>query len=113
MFILDRKGDVIQQFPPTPPKEAVQLSPRLPNIITGGTHVIAFKPLRDNAPFLVAVQPIGNASDLMGYVLLMPKVDMLQDMFQFKFPTVFFIMFLLLSGWVIIYMMTRRLVKPI
>ncbi|TBL72657.1 HAMP domain-containing sensor histidine kinase [Paenibacillus thalictri] len=114
MFIMDKKGRIVQQFPEAPPHEAAQLRSRLADIQTGGAHIFALKSQEGHPPFLVAVHPVKISSSITGYVLyLMPKVNALQGLLHFRFITLIGLATCLFIGWGIVYLMTQRLVKPI
>lgn len=114
LFLLDRNGRTVQQHPPFPPHEAEQLASRLPDIMSGRAQTFELEPILDREPFIVAVHPIGTPPAIAGYVLyLSSKINMLRGIPEFMLPRLIVLFSLFLGGWAIIYMMTRRLVKPI
>ncbi|GIQ67331.1 sensor histidine kinase [Xylanibacillus composti] len=114
MFIVGRNGRPVQQFPSSPPKEAAQLAPRMHELLTAKTTIIRLEALQDRPSFLVASHPILVDGEEAGYALyMMPQVETVKGVLQFQLPRLTLLLTLALSGWGIIYMLTRRLVKPI
>ncbi|MBO9607938.1 MAG: HAMP domain-containing histidine kinase [Paenibacillaceae bacterium] len=110
-FLWDGNGAVRQQFPPNAPLEAGQLAARKREIMTAKPHIIQLEAYGSRPPFLAAVHPLKENG---GYVLLlMPKSNLLQGFIQFKIPRIILTLTVILTGWSVIYMLTRRLVKPI
>jgi signal transduction histidine kinase len=111
MYMLDGKGRIVKQFPPNSPYEARQLASRQQEIMTGEAHIITLEPHLNRPPYLVAVHPIG---DHLGYMLLlMPEASLLEGFNQLRIPRFILACTLILTGWGVIYMLTRRLIKPI
>lgn len=108
LFILDSSGSIRQQQPSDPPDGAIEFVARLPEIMTGSTHVLELKPTASDVSYMVAVHPIAD-----GYVLYLEKEQhKLRELF-YSSPRFILLSFFLLVGWAIVYTMTRRLVKPI
>ena len=113
MFIYDLHGVVVQQFPPQPPAEATLLAARLDTILSEHPHAFELPAVPGRPAHVAAVQPILAQDTTAGYMLYMaPKVDVLLTI-QFRRLRLAMVITLLISGWIIIYMITRRLVKPV
>lgn len=111
MIIMDGSGSIVQQYPPDLPHEADQLAEKLQKIMTGETHVIELDSYHKKPPYLVAVHPLENNT---GYILVMtPKENFLQGFAYLKISRTILGFSIVLIGWGVIYMLTRRLVKPI
>jgi signal transduction histidine kinase len=114
LFIYDKDGSVVQQFPSNPPEEADQLASRQQEMMNGDAQIIKLEPLRERKPFLVAVYPMVKETVVTGYVVyMMHEVSVVKGFFIFQLPRFIAVITMLLSGWVTIYILTRRLVKPI
>ncbi len=114
MFILDQEGVIIQQFPPDPPDETAEITTRLSEIMSGETHIIALKSKEDREPFIVGVHPITIESTIIGYALyVVVQLNVLDGILEFKYPRFILLISFILISWAIIYVMTRRLIKPI
>jgi len=112
MFLLDPDGNVVRQFPAASP-EARLLSARLPAILTDKPHV-AVLASDDGRPMVAAVQPMIRESSVVGYVLyLMPREQALSALFRLRSLRIIVVCTFLIIGWGMIYMMTRRFVRPI
>jgi signal transduction histidine kinase len=111
MFMMDSEGRIIQQFPPSPPEEVEQLAFMRQEIMKDEPHIFALESYRDRSPFLVAVHPMAEDSGYM--LLLLPEANLLQSFREFRVPRLILAFILILTGWGVIYVLTRRLVKPI
>jgi signal transduction histidine kinase len=111
MFILDGDGAIVQQFPPNPPDEARQLNAKLPQIMTGEPQIFALESIRDRPPYLVAAHALRERS---GYVLLLlPENNFMDTFVKNGVPRLILSCTMALTGWGVIYVLTRRLIKPI
>ncbi|TMV48672.1 HAMP domain-containing histidine kinase [Paenibacillus mesophilus] len=114
MAILNVQGQVVQHHPPVLPQETVQLEARLNDIKSVRPRVFELEPLGNRMPYLTAVHPMTTSSGTIGYALyLSPKTNVLQGLLEFKLFRIAALIGFLLSGWYIVYWLTRRLVKPI
>lgn len=113
LFILDKNGAIVQQHPPDPPDGTRQIDRMLPEILTGSAHVFKLKTAASAVPYMVAVQPMIQEPTVTGYVLYFEKRQTkLKELF-FNSPRLTLLCTILLIGWGIVYLMTRRLVRPI
>jgi signal transduction histidine kinase len=114
MFILDHEGKVVQQFPPSPPEETAQIASRISEVMTDNPHIIKLDAPDDRAPYLVGIHPITLKSSIAGYALYVgTQHNVLDGMFAFRYPRWILLSAFLLIGWGIVYVLTRRLIKPI
>lgn len=116
MFIYDRSGKLIQQFPSRSPYEAAEQLPLLlpPNLGENDVHILHLQPSEDKPPYLAAAAPIAVSGNVIGYALyMMQEENVVQGILQFQWPRLTLIVTGLLSGWAVIYWLTRHLVKPI
>jgi signal transduction histidine kinase len=113
VFLWNRDGLVTQQFPPTPPEDTRQLANWKEQILSGEAQFFKLWPSDERSPLAVAVRPFGFGQDR-GYVLLLlPESNLLQSFAHFKLPLFILACTIALTGWSVIYMLTRRLSKPI
>ncbi len=113
VMILDPRGGVIDQFPFIPFEIAVQVHHKLRDMRRSEPHLFTLYSNQDHTTYQVAVFPMSDPSLTMGYALyLTPKVNVLKEIWAFKPVIILFFIFILI-GWGAIYLMTRRLVKPI
>lgn len=114
MLIVDPYGRELQKFPPHPPVELRQLTTRWDRILTGESLLQELEPYQDRAPYLAAIEPVVVGGEVLRYVIyLTPQAQVLEGLLEFKLPRFIVIITLLLCGWVSIYLLTRRLLKPI
>lgn len=114
MVILNAQGQIVQNHPPVLPLETEQLEARMADIKRGGPQSFELEPLGSRQPYLVAAYPMNTASGLLGYALyLSPKTNVLQGMLEFRLFRIAALLGFLLSGWGVVYLLTRRFVKPI
>ncbi len=114
LFVVDKEGRFLKQFPAGPPVEPAQIRERLAEVTTGSAHLIELAgPALDGA-YVIAVEPIVVSSQVSGYVLYVErKADALDELLQFRPMRLGAILTLLLAGWAITFILTRRLAKPI
>lgn len=113
VFVYDLGGAVIQQFPSAPSVDAGLLAGRLRHMPLESPYVFELPPQPGRSAHLAAVQLIGVGESASGYMLYVaPKIDQLWTI-ELKQMRLTLIAALLLAGWGIVYMMTRRLVKPV
>lgn len=114
MFILDRDGRIVQQFPPSPPEELDQIANRLSEVMSPGTHILHLDAEPDQDPFTVGIHPITIESAKTGFALyVVPRKNVLDGVLAFRYPSVFLLVTFLLAGWGVVFILTRRLIKPI
>ncbi|UQZ83092.1 Sensor histidine kinase YycG [Paenibacillus konkukensis] len=114
MFILNRDGQVVQQYPSVPPEEIKQMMMRIPDMMSGDAQVIKLEAQQDQEPYLAGIYPIIIESSKAGYALYMaPQRNALDGMFAFRYPRWILLASFLFIGWGIVHVLTRRLIKPI
>jgi len=116
LFVIDKQGRLLQQFPAGPPVEPQQIEARLAEVTTGTAHLVELHDPALDDVYIVAVEPIVSAvsAQISGYVLYVErKADALDELLQFKPMRLAAILTLLLAGWAITFMLTRRLAGPI
>lgn len=114
LFVVDKEGRFLQQFPDGPPVGPAQIRERLAEVTAGSARMIELEGQALDDAFVVAVEPIHVSSQLSGYVLYVErKADALDELLQFRPMRLASILTLLLAGWAITFMLTRRLAKPI
>ncbi|THF75335.1 HAMP domain-containing sensor histidine kinase [Cohnella fermenti] len=114
LFILDSEGGVVQQFPPSPPKETDQIAERMPEVLSRGAQIIALDAYEGRKPLFVGIQPIAVADRTAGYALYaVARQDVLDGIFAFRYPRIILLSLFMLLGWGIVYALTRRLMTPI
>lgn len=116
VIILDLQGKVISQFPPAPPVGATQVQAELQDIMIRNEpdmFVFTIHSKQDITTYQAAVFPMTDPALTMGYALyITPKVNALKEMLKYK-ELIALVLTIVLIGWGIIYLMTKRLVKPI
>lgn len=111
MFILDRDGHIVQQYPPVAPEETERMMTRIADIMSGDAHVIKLEARQGQEPYLVGAYPMTVES---GFALYMaPERNALEGMFAFRYQRWMLLASFLFIGWGIVHVMTRRLIKPI
>ncbi|CAG7648474.1 Sensor histidine kinase RcsC [Paenibacillus solanacearum] len=114
MFILNRDGQVVQQYPSVLPEETKQVMMRITDIMSGEAHVIELEAQQGQEPYLVGIYPIIVESSNTGFALYMaPQRNALDGMFAFRYPRWILLASFLFIGWGIVHVLTRRLIKPI
>lgn len=114
MVILDASGRTVQHHPPVLPLETNRLEAKLNDIKRGGPRSFELEPLGERQPYLTASYPMTASAGIIGYALyLSPKTNVLQGLLEFRLFRLAALTGFLLSGWCIVYLLTRRLVKPI
>lgn len=116
LFVIDIHGRVLQQFPASPPVAPEQVQARLSEAAAGSAQLVELKTPASDDTYVIAVEPIVSAaaSPVSGYVLYVErKADALDELLQFRPMRLVAILTLLLAGWTITFMLTRRLAKPI
>jgi signal transduction histidine kinase len=114
--ILDENGRTVRQYPEYAPDEAAQLPARMREAMGGKPRLLLLEPIRGREPYLAAVHPIREGDGRSGYALYMePRVNLLRDFLQVRRQPyrVILMLTLMLSGYALVYAMTRRLVRPI
>lgn len=111
LIITDSDGTAVRQFPPHLPAETAQLRARQSQIRSGEPQMFTLQPLGDRPPFLVAVHPLpGGAGEVQ---LLIPEYNFMDTFRMNGIPRLLVVITLVLTGWGVIYMLTRRLIRPI
>ena len=115
LLIVDAQGRIVQQFPSYLPEEAVLLAPELPQRIEDEPQILRLEPLHDRVPLLAAAHPVASAGgEKYGYALYVaPEINVITLMQKFQVIRLGWLATMLLCGWAIIYVFTRRLIKPI
>jgi len=110
LFLWDRSGEITHRFPPSPPEETRQLADWKDRILSGEARFFKLAPAEDRPPFAVAFHPIEDG----GHVLLIvSETNLLQSFAEFKYPLLILAFAIALTGWGVIYMLTRRLTRRI
>ena len=113
VMIFDPQGQVVSSFPPVLPPETPPVQPMLQEIMSNEPHLFTTRSSLDNTAYQAAVFPMLDPSLTTGYALyLTQKADILRGLLEFKVVIALILIFILL-GWGAIYLMTRRLVRPI
>lgn len=115
IYLLNQDGQIVQQYPQEPLAETKQLMTRIEDIMTGEPHIITLDHIDNRPPYLAAIHPIpGNGGHEWSYVaFLIPEINVLEGLLEFKLLRWMSFAVLLLIGWAMIYQMTRKLVHPI
>jgi len=111
VFVWDSQGEMTQHFPPALPDVEAGLAEWRERILSGEARV--FRLPAANAPetFIAAVHPVGQGD---GYaLLLLPEVNLVRSFADFKFHLLILACMIALTGWGVIYVLTRRLARPI
>ncbi len=113
VIIFDLQGRIISQFPPVLPPETPPAPSMLQDVMRDKPHLFTAHSSQDDTVYQAAVFPMLDPSLTTGYALcLTQKADVLKGLLEFKALIALIFLFILL-GWGVIYLMTRRLVKPI
>ena len=111
LLIWDRQGDTKQHFPPALPDVGPELAEWRERILSGEARFIKLVSERVPQPFVAAVHPIG---DDMGFaLLLLPEDNLVKSFAGFKYHLLVLACMIALTGWSVIYVLTRRLSRPI
>lgn len=116
LFVIGDDGRLLQQFPSDPPVDPERIRPLLAEAATGSAHLAEFGMPASDDVYAIAVEPIvaPASSRVSGHVLYVErKADALDELLQFRPMRLAAILTLLLAGWAITFMLTRRLAKPI
>lgn len=113
--IYDRSGRRLQHFPPESPLASGPLLVHPPDA-AGNEEVrlLRLPPSGDDRPLLAAVAPIRVSGEVAGYALYaMREENVVPGILKFQLPRLILFTTGVLSGWAVIYWMTRLLVRPI
>lgn len=115
IFVFDPDRRMKQQFPSFIPVEAEQLVRQWPDVAKGQTKIMELVSDQDQTLYLAAIQPIGNANGITGYVayLVQRQTVLLSTPLQHRVLRLSIVAIAFVIGWGILYMLTRRLLKPI
>lgn len=111
MIELDRDGNIVRQFPAHLPIETDHLNDRQHEIFSGESDMFKLDAHNNRPAYLVAYHPLKNAS---GYVLLlMPEEESASRFIYFNTSRIIIACIIVLAGWGVVYMLTRRLSRSI
>jgi len=115
VFVFDPDRRMKQQFPSFIPVEPEQLVRQWPDMTKGQTKIMELLSDQDQTLYLAAIQPIGNANGITGYVayLVQRQTVLLSTPLQHRVLRLSIVAIAFVIGWGILYMLTRRLIKPI
>lgn len=114
MFMLNAEGAIIQQFPPLPLDEVQQIPARLQDELKAQPHVLVLERYTEDQPYLVGVYPMKRQDAIIGYALYVVRQEnAVEGLFSLKFLRIGILFTLFLCGWIVIYLLTGRLVRPI
>jgi len=114
LFIVDPSGHPVQFFPSQPSDDVMRMAANPQERWKEDVQIMRLNTSQGQAPLLAAVHPIASDNVFYGYVVyLAPEMNVVKLMQKFQWVRLGWLATMLLCGWAIIYMFTRRLLKPI
>jgi len=115
VFVFDSKRRQAQQVPLYAPFEAEQLVEQLPDMTAGQVEITELQSVEDQLTYLAAVRPIRSQTEITGYIVyLVQKQTVLKTTpMQHRVLRLSIVAVAFLFGWGILFLLTRRLLKPI
>lgn len=115
VFVFERDGRMTNQFPSYAPFDVEQLVLYLPTEPTAYAEISEFQSEQDQLPYLAAVRSIGNAEETTGYIMYLVQKQTIQKStpLRYRVLRLSIVAVSLIIGWGILFLLTRRLLKPI
>ncbi len=114
-FIFDSDERLVQQFPLYAPIDFEQITQKLPTMNRDHGDITEIISIQDQTPYLVAVQPIRNQGEITSYAVYVVRKQtvIISTPIEHRILRLSTVAVVLICGWGILYLLTRRLLKPI